>query len=93
MKDRKALHRALDAVMDRKMSKDSNEEANARHALYNGERAAQRQDYRAAVTWFTKAEELFKDAGLTKEANRAAVRAMECEDYRGKKDVDKGSKK
>ena len=66
--------------------------ANARHALFNAGKAVQQSNFRSAVVWFRKAEELFMEAGLTKEANLAAGKAMEAESYAGKKDVDRGGK-
>ena len=61
--------------------------------LQQAGRAAQQQNFRSAVFWFRKAEELFTEAGMQKEANLAAGKAMEAESYQGKKDVDRGGAK
>ena len=67
--------------------------ANARHALFNAGKAAQQSNFRSAVFWYRKAEELFLEAGLTRDAELAAGKAMEAESYAGKKDVDRGGAK
>jgi hypothetical protein len=55
--------------------------------------AVQQSNFRSAVIWFRKAEELFTDVGLTRDAELAAGKAMEAESYVGKKDVDWGGAK
>jgi hypothetical protein len=81
-KDRRTrLHRALDCILDRKISKDdwSSNAASADHCMEQGQRLAEQKDWKNALWSYTKAKNFYKLAGMPKAAGEASRKIALCE--------------